>query len=1600
MIREKVFLLGKALICLFISLNPINVFSQENWKNDFKYQELNSRPGLEVRYVNGERDAFEIIAADYQLTGQLLPPNLLLDSGTLKPWLFFEISDHKGNVYYSQKSGAKTRINLYRRGPYYCEIHWFDLTFTDQKGNTIPAKTEVVLYCYPEKVKASIKLFPSSDFELKAIAVKGKMETSLLPKSLIKDQPQYFNFDIFGESKPLPDQAFELIKGKTQVGYDHRKGAYTIGSETAEGFQQQYFDQPNGYEEVTFKVRNDGSARKIYICQKTLKGEGIVEGGVVLDEEGHPLPILVQVSKNFDGEKEEKFYNPKDTAFSETFFPLYLEPYEELEISSLHLYQNWGRHMTKHWLSLGFFMDYFHSSTGVTETTCYIPFKFGHKTGISIGDFRAMSQETFWSGQPQHDNVAGHSFLTYFDGKQWNYSEYRGTTYKSTGANWCNVEMEYRSTDGCIQLLLDIWEVPQDDEVRSFFTARYRVLKPLIIEDAKANFRFLDISTSQQSLRYTNYAYTDAAGKTISHPIDFNQSPFCEKGIEIPSENSFAAVFGEPKGSNGIMVRSFKSNTGVKPAFSIQQKTHIPEPKDTTVNEHKVYTPDLGKGDIRFSLVPSSDRLVLKPGDEITVSGFWLPYGEINGVKTPSREIIAFGKDQPRITAIEKGFAISDLPTTIQLENNEAQFTLKGGLNVLPIIATGLSSYLYPALYKKVGDDWQLVHQDHNNPLDGMQLFCDRDGKFGTVFLVRTNGETHQFKIVSGAKYQNASRMEIRPKPSRRAQVAITNPFEKQSFTLNIDHQAFADPIKWNESAGQSFWFINRLKDTLSGARVTGFEEQLTVQYWWQNTRKENMVRSPEFELQLDANIFSGKYQAFYYRNGQLSECQNLKNATTFECDELSYGVKPGIIVLYQKELDYCIALAFKDAASVSLRKNSIAVRLSKQNCPDGRRKVMEGKVYLLKGNPAKLQGIIENELPVWKPGLIQTSGLIPVSDHDPLHALGNGKMCIYQKGADIVTAYTGPYSTPSFLRLDWIRSEQTVANSTRQSGTAVWSHKLTNGSVESAELTDFVDAESPCFIRKIKTNRKITFRLNLENYVQVIDNSNRLNAGQSINGRLMVVPPGTTIYQTYVYPRLLYCQLLTSGNAQIIQSEGLGNIDITCEPGESVVYLIGGPEYPDLMNNIRQVLDKTPDVLLSRTVSYWDEFTKKRKDFAGILPETTPSRSKLLQTIDDVAVLLKTQQSIQGAVLAGYPYPLGYVRDQYGVSRGFLALGLNDEAKSILNFYWQIWKKYGFIHNAQAIGVDGIFHIHENDEVESTGYLILQAFDLMNATHDKAFMTMIAPMLDWAFNCQKKWLVNDMLPFNGDETYVAGGMLPRSALNDGSAEATMLFIECGQKYLDWVKAENRWNNEVIVENLALIARVKSNFQTNFWRNGTLWTNNPERASSANLPQFRHGVCEAAGPNCLMGKYQGIVWTGRNENGRYVCASCNCDDLLPRAEPTSYNLLSVALSPFYMNFSIMPYTQLKPAVMQILNKRDEPRTVGYDYGFLLNALTKLQSPEAAAIYDKTLSVSDQTGAWAEYYLNDKPYGTRYRPWESAINLEALIDFAMMKKITL
>ena len=85
--------------------------------------------------------------------------------------------------------------------------------------------------------------------------------------------------------------------------------------------------------------------------------------------------------------------------------------------------------------------------------------------------------------------------------------------------------------------------------------------------------------------------------------------------------------------------------------------------------------------------------------------------------------------------------------------------------------------------------------------------------------------------------------------------------------------------------------------------------------------------------------------------------------------------------------------------------------------------------------------------------------------------------------------------------------------------------------------------------------------------------------------------------------------------------------------------------------------------------------------------------------------------------------------------------------------------------------------HIHECDEAENPGYLILQAFDYCEAADDPAFLQELMPMLRWAMEVQARHLYHGMMPFCGDETYVAGNMLPLLVLIPAAGVAGVLVV-------------------------------------------------------------------------------------------------------------------------------------------------------------------------------------------------------------------------------
>ncbi len=936
--------------CLFLVLTAVLVScssKQEKdmalWHDDFRYQPVASRPALEVAYTDSSRTAFEITAQDYHLIGQLHQPHLLINKNDEKPWLWLEMKDVKGTQYSSRNYTGKTRINLYRRGPYYCEIHWLDVHVASEQGDIASLKGDLVLYCYPEKLLASVTWHGSGIFEPTEMTVNGLVSKIFSNfKPFEKGIKQEFAFPVFGETEPLPDDAFKLITGVNPVRYDKKRGCYIVGTHTGGGFQEKFYDEPNMYETATFSVTNDGVKRKIYICHESSDGGSITEGGIVLDSAGCPLPLVVQVSKNFPGEKEESFYNPADIPFSETFFPLYLEPGESHTLTSLHLFQNWGRHMTKHWSSLGAWMDYFHSSTGVTETTCYVPFKFAGLDGVAIADFRAMSQDCFWSGQPQHDNLAGHSFLSYFDGKDWIHSVYKGTTYRSTGPNWYDIGLHYLTADGKVKETIDIFEAPQSDELRSYFKARYEILESMTIEDAKVNFRFLNITSRIQDLRFNRFAATGVP-ETFLDPA---QMPFPVKGISMSSENFFIALYGDSvnwRGSNAIVVKKF-SAPGITPAATVQLGAY-----------RNVFEKDRDV-DTRLLLVPDMDQLVLKAGNVIEIEGYWLPYGATYDTKSPEMLTKFDAECAPHVVDVVRGEKVNDLPLVVQAKNNKAEFSIAGGKNLTPVVVKGFTKWRNPQIFVKENKAWRLLSHSRNQKYDGYQVFCDEDGTFASVFLVPTGLNQQKLKVTVSEEGVMPPKLGLEVEPDLKS-VSIQK--DEAGCTLVIPELTSAKeedlrvPVVWKQSEGNSEWFIQQLADWERGGRLSPNEDDIDLEYWWQNKKGNVKHTSPKFILDLK-NLSSLPSKEFYMLvNGEwekISETVGIKEAPV-----QAVAVRSGETKI--------IALSFRNATGAFCTAGQIGLDLKAVPAALHQRYHVRGKIYLVSSNMNVLRNRILMDL-------------------------------------------------------------------------------------------------------------------------------------------------------------------------------------------------------------------------------------------------------------------------------------------------------------------------------------------------------------------------------------------------------------------------------------------------------------------------------------------------------------------------------------------------------------------------------------------------------------------------------------------------------------
>jgi hypothetical protein len=252
------------------------------------------------------------------------------------------------------------------------------------------------------------------------------------------------------------------------------------------------------------------------------------------------------------------------------------------------------------------------------------------------------------------------------------------------------------------------------------------------------------------------------------------------------------------------------------------------------------------------------------------------------------------------------------------------------------------------------------------------------------------------------------------------------------------------------------------------------------------------------------------------------------------------------------------------------------------------------------------------------------------------------------------------------------------------------------------------------------------------------------------------------------------------------------------------------------------------------------------------------------------------------------------------------------------------------------------------------------------------------------------------MLPFSGDETYIAGGILPRVNIQDGSMEATLLYHRCLELFLPQAGVAGMEDTIFLKEQQNAKDAIAASFGNNFIQGKTLYCNKPGLYSSDNAPLRRWGVMECG---------HGFGVSYRTANGRYVCIEClGKGEDLPAVPPKRYEIISTAFMPLWVHSDLVPGTILEAMVTGICrawkktgklpSRPDGDLTVGYDYGLTLYAMkrcTPLDTEAFESLKKAMLDIRDSAGAWVEYYKSGVPSGTPCRPWESAVNIAALLE---------
>ncbi len=554
------------------------------------------------------------------------------------------------------------------------------------------------------------------------------------------------------ERHPLTVKVTNTYDDGRSVGYDSLRGAYRLELAGSPGFQYNYENDLR--RTVSFEVTGDKTDRKVYFYTYCM-GETL-ESAVLLDGLNRLLPIPVEVCKNFGHEIEEPIFVPFDDRFGETYFPFVIEADRKNTASVVNLYQDWGRFPLKQISSISFNAPYYHLSTGATESNCIANYFLSFMANNLLPDFRPMSQR-FWVTQPQHTAGGVLNFLSYTD-KDGNYNAMRheNDEIRSDGPVYADLEMNFASYDGKLEVTLEHIEMPQTDENRTYYIYKIKVLEDVTIADFKSDFTLFTMMSSNTT--YQKLGYLDENDQpAVMNTTKGTKQRFTTLGKQSPYYDLFVGdptVHEDGYTNLAAIVKSYAIVIGGKAydGHLLLRESRMGG------NNHADLTLDLGE-------------VTLKAGDTMSLEMILMPWGEgqdtgISETDDIVRRVRMDSCIDPFKIEASVGSVIehSFIPM-IRAENGTAEFTLSGGYDKavfyegirdnknkvrgVAVRVFGIDAVGVPVVEEKINGQWTAVKLASDNyAYDGYSVRYEGDGTYSYAFAIdMTDPAARQFRV-------------------------------------------------------------------------------------------------------------------------------------------------------------------------------------------------------------------------------------------------------------------------------------------------------------------------------------------------------------------------------------------------------------------------------------------------------------------------------------------------------------------------------------------------------------------------------------------------------------------------------------------------------------------------------------------------------------------------------------------------------------------------------------------------------------------------------------------------------------------------------------